>query len=346
MPDSQRDPRAYPKRNTPRPASGRSPMRTPQLESAGQARQPSYPSNMAGSERMPHARSQFGPAESPSGRPRLPHAQETSEARMERTERLRAMRQDFVDHAQTKMTPQKPRNVWLAVVLTAGMLVLCIVGIVAFFQLRTTLFTSGGQDIATQFMDAMQQKNYTAAYSDCSSNVQEVFKDHSSALSKNGFIQQAQAADQLGPITNFTQTGSNSIDSNNMQYTFSVTRKSQTAITVTLGVTKGTDGAWKISSIDGNLLPLAPTPPNSGSGSDIPPTRYPLDLLNSASQTQTIYIGLCRAALWQQPQKNLPPLAYNLPKKACAPGACAPQGAGYANRYSILLRTQCDPNNF
>ncbi|HEY7358680.1 MAG TPA: hypothetical protein VH590_19495 [Ktedonobacterales bacterium] len=170
------------------------------------------------------------------------------------------MRQDFLDHAQTKIKPQKPRNVWLAVLLTLALLVLTIVGIVAVIQLRPTLFSNGGQSIATQFMGAMQQKNYTAAYANCASNVQETFTDHSGALSQSDFLQQAQAADQLGPIINYSPAGSSSLDSNTMQYMFSVTRSHQQPTNVTIGVTKGSDGAWKVSSIDSALFPFPPSP--------------------------------------------------------------------------------------
>jgi hypothetical protein len=221
---------------------------------------------MAGPGQAPAPRIPLNSDNPPSKRPRLPYAEETREAQFERTERLRALRQDFLDHAQTKIKPQKPRNVWLAVALTGVMLVLCIIGVVAFFQLRTTVLGGGGQAIATQFLQAMQQKDYKAAYADCAPNVQEAFTDHSGTLSQADFIQQAQASDQLGPITNFTQTGSNTIDANNEQYTFKVTRSHQTPVNITLGVTKGSDGTWKVSSIDSALLPSPPQQPQSNIG--------------------------------------------------------------------------------
>jgi hypothetical protein len=196
----------------------------------------------------------------PPGRPRLPSNEETREAQFERTERLRALRQDFLEHAQTKVKPQKPRNVWLAVALTGVLLVACILGAVAVLQLRPTIFNNGGQSAATQFLSDMQQKNYSAAYADCASDVQESFSDHSGALNKTDFVQQAQAADQLGPITSYAQSGSNSSDANNQQYTFNVTRKGQKPVSITIGVTKGSDGSWAVSSIDSGLFPTPPPP--------------------------------------------------------------------------------------
>src|ERR1051326_76093 len=122
--------------------------------------------------------------------------------------------------------------------LTSALLVLCIVGVIAFIQLRPTLLNNGGQTLATQFMDDMQQKNYSAAYANCSSNVQEAFSDHGNPLSKNDFIQQAQAADQLGPITSYTLGNLTTIDSTHEQYVISVTRKQQQPIDVTIGFIK------------------------------------------------------------------------------------------------------------
>ncbi len=208
---------------------------------------------------MPRARFPLNPDKLPPGRPRLPSSLETKEAQFERTERLRALRQDFLEHAQTKIKPQKPRNVWLAVMLTGILLVLCIVGAVAFFQLRPVLFSDSAQIAAAQFMDAMQQKNYTAAYAVCASNVREVFKDHSGALSQSDFIQQAQAADQLGPITAYTLVGTpNTIDTDHKEFTFSVTRSKQQPVNVTIGVAKEEDGSWKVNRIDDALFPLPP----------------------------------------------------------------------------------------
>jgi hypothetical protein len=211
----------------------------------------------------------------PPGRPRLPSAEESREAQFERTERLRALRQDFLDHAQTQIKPQKPRNVWLAVALTGVLLVACILGAVALIQLRPTLLNNGGQSSATQFMDAMQQKNYAEAYAGCASDVQEAFRDHSGALNKSDFVQQAQTADQVGPITSYSPSGSNSTDANNQQYTFSVTRKGQKPVNVMIGVTKGDDGSWKVSSIDSALFPTPPQQP-------VTPTTTPTGNLNLA----------------------------------------------------------------
>jgi hypothetical protein len=179
------------------------------------------------------------------------------------------------------------------------MLGLCITGIVAFFQLRSTLFAPGGQDVVTQFMDDMKSQNYSGAYANCTNTVQEVSSNGSRQLGKDDFIQQAQGADKNGKITAYTQTNANTMDSNTVQYTFSVTRSStnpasQTTATANLIVTKQNDGSWKISSIDGALLPLAPTPPaqstpgtdSTPGNSDTLPTQYPLDLRIENSQAQ------------------------------------------------------------
>lgn len=258
MRDSQREPGAYPSRSSSRPISNQPSQRNskPKPELSGQPRSSSWRSGTEASGQAPRPRPPLNPGDLPPRRPKLPSAEETRASQFERTERLRALRQDFLDHAQTKVKPQKPRNVWLAIVLTGVLLVLCIVGVVAFVQLRPTLFSNGGQTIATQFMDAMQQKNYTAAYADCSSGVQETFSNHNLPLSQNDLVQQAQQADQVGPITSYTLSGPDPTNPNN--YIFSVTRSHQPAVNVTIGVTKGDDGSWKVSSIDSALFP-APT---------------------------------------------------------------------------------------
>ncbi|HLV98134.1 MAG TPA: hypothetical protein VKT82_05600 [Ktedonobacterales bacterium] len=277
MRDSQREPGAYPRRNP----SGAMPNQSrprPRPQPTGQSRPPARRSSMAGPDPAPRSRPLLNHNDLPPGRPRLPSAQETREEQFERTERLRALRQDFLDHAQTKIKPQKPRNVWIAVPLTGVLLIACIVGIIAVLQLRPTIFGNAGQPAATQFMAAMQQKNYTAAYADCASSVQETFTDHSGALNKTDFVQQAQTADQVGAITSYSSAGSNSTDANNQQYTFSVTRKGQKPINVTIGVTKGNDGSWKVSSIDNALFPTPPPP-------QVTPTTTPTGNLNLPGNT-------------------------------------------------------------
>ena len=309
MPDSQRPSGAYPRRtpsrppsgqlptrrapgsterspkNPPRPPSGELPRQAGYTESTEQNRSALPRSGSARAERAEHAPRAQLPAGSwgdQGKRPILPYAQETSEAHLERTERLRTLRQDFLDHAQTKVAPQKPRNVVLAVVLTIGMLVLCIVGTVVFFQLRSSassisLFTSGGQSEATQFLDAMKGKDYSGAYADCAATVEEVNGTLNHPLSGQDFQTQASAADQsAGQITGYTLTGSQTLDANNEQYLFTVTRTQLTIPHIILGVTKGTDGSWKISSVDNNLLnPPAPSSSELDGGMSVFGQRLP-----------------------------------------------------------------------
>lgn len=216
---------------------------------------------MAGSDPKPRARPSFTPSDSPPGRPRLPSAQESREAQYERTERLRALRQDFLEHAQTKVKPQRPRNIWIAIPLTGVLLVACIAGAITLFQLRGSLFSNAGESTATQFMASMQQKQYQAAYANCTQTVQETFVDHSGAFTQSDFVQQAQTADQVGPITSYALASSSSTDANDAQYIFNVTRKTQQSVKVTIGVAKQDDGSWKISSIGNTLFPTPPPSP-------------------------------------------------------------------------------------
>ena len=294
MPDSQREHGMYPRHNPPKSASYNSTEYPSQPEPGRPGRRLPRPSGMAQPGQAPRSPGRVAPE-----RPVLPYAQETSQAQHERTERLRNMRQDFLDHAQTKIAPQKPRNIFLAVILSAVMLGLCIAGVIAFFQLRSTLFAPSGQDVVTQFMDDMKSQNYSDAYADCASTVQEVSGNGSRQLQgQNDFIKQAQDADKNGKITAYTQTGSNTIDSNTIQYTFSVTRSGgspvvQTTAPVKLVVTKQGDGSWKISSIDGALLPPAPAPPiqstpGTNGNSRTIPTQYPLDLHISTTHAQAV----------------------------------------------------------
>lgn len=300
MPDSQRESGAYPKRRPSKPGPSYSPGRNAHPAPIRPHSRSPYPSDIAQPDQAPRGHAPFSHDREAPERPRLPYAQETSQAQHERTERLRTMRKDFIDHAQTKMAPQKPRNIFLAVILTTVMLGLCIVAVVVFFQFRSTLFSPGGQDVATQFMNDMESQNYNDAYANCASAVQEVSGNGTRQLQgQSDFLEQAQDADMNGKITAYTQTGSNTLDSNTVQYTFSVTRSStkpasQTTAIVNLIVTKQGDGSWKISSIDGALLPPAPAPPTQSTpgangNAETIPTLYSLNRRSSTIQTQTAW---------------------------------------------------------
>ncbi len=271
MPDSQRQTGMNSHRPQARPRSDSSPAPERQRQPAGHIRQ--TPRRPGGEETagVAPARSFFPTTEQQAKRPVLPHAQETTEAQFERTQRLRALRKDFLNHTQTKVEPQRPRNIMLAVVLSVGMLVLCVVGAVAFFQLKPLLFASPGQNVAASFMDAMQQGDYTGAFANCSTAVEEVNATQTRPVSQQDFINQAQAADKAGgSMSSYTQTGATPLDSNNMKYTFTITRNHISIPNVVIVVSKGSDGSWKISSIDETLL-TAPPPPNSTPTSTVPP---------------------------------------------------------------------------
>ncbi len=208
------------------------------------------------------------------GRPVLPYAQESDEAHLERTERLRALRQNFLDHSNKKITPQKPRNIWLAAILTLCLTVACIATGVVLFQSRNSLFTSGGQDIATHFMDAMKKNDYRGAYADCAADVQEVVQGQSIPLSRDAFIIKATKADQddgSGPISDYTLApGPDTGNSNIEQYIFTLTRNGKQIPNVTIQVTNGSDG-WKVSAIDSSLFSPPPQPvPTQGPPDDTP----------------------------------------------------------------------------
>jgi hypothetical protein len=253
------------------PPTDSSPAPARQRQSAGQIRQTPRRPARNGTEEAARARPFFPANEQTGKRPVLPHAQETSEAQFERTERLRALRKDFLNHAQTRVEPQRPRNIILAVVLSICMLVLCIVGVVAFLQLKPVLFASPGQNVATSFMDAMQQSNYTSAFANCSNTVEEVTSTHTHPLSKQDFINQAQQAEKAGgAISSYAQTDAAPLDANNIKYTFTITRNHVSIPNVILVVSKGSDGSWKISSIDATLL-TAPPPPNATPTNTPPP---------------------------------------------------------------------------
>jgi hypothetical protein len=260
MSDLQRHPGPYPKRTPSTPSSNSMPRQERQREPDGQARQMPRRSRDYELEKPARPRPLPDFKVGQGKRPVLPYAQETHEAQFERTERLRALRQDFLEHSQTKAGQQKPRNVILAAVLTVVMLVICIVGTVAFFQLKPVLFAPNGQNVTTAFLDAMKNGDYTGAYSNCASGVQELNSTQSHLLSQQDFIAQAKAVDKVaGAITSYTQTGSTPLDANDVQYTFTITRNHTTIRDVKLIVTKGSDGSWKISNIDNALL-TAPQP--------------------------------------------------------------------------------------
>ncbi len=254
MSDLQRQSGTYPKRTSSRPSSNSMPRQERHREPDGQARPtPRSRNDEPGKSVRPRPLPDFKGSQGK--RPVLPYAQETHEAQFERTERLRALRQDFLEHTQTRVAPQKPRNVILAGAMTVVLLLVCIVGTVAFFQLKPILFAPNGQNVATAFLDAMKSGDYTAAFSNCASGVQELSGTQAHRLSQQDFIAQAKAADKAaGPITSYTQTGATPLDTNNMQYIFSITRNHTTIRDVKVVVTKDTDGSWKISNIDSALL--------------------------------------------------------------------------------------------
>ena len=265
MSDLQGQPGTYPKRTPSTPPSNSMPRQERQHQPDGQARQTPRRSRNDEIEKPVRPRPLSDFKASQGKRPVLPYAQETHEAQFERTERLRALRQDFLEHSQTKVAPQKPRNVILATVLTVVLLLVCIVGSVAFFQLKPVLFASNGQNITTTFLDAMKKGDYAGAFSNCASGVQELNSTQAHLLSQQDFIAQAKAVDKAaGPITSYTQTGSTPLDANDVQYIFTITRNHTTIRDVKLIVTKGSDGSWKISNIDNALL-SAPQPATSPS---------------------------------------------------------------------------------
>lgn len=270
MPDSQRQSGMNTHRPQARPLSNSSPAAERQRQPAGQIRQTPRRPGGGQTEEVTHSHPFFPANEQTGKHPVLPHAQETTKAQFERTERLRALRKDFLDHTQTKVEPQRPRNIILAVVLSVCMLVLCIVGAVAFFQLKPILFASPGQNVATSFMDAMQQGNYTGAFANCSTAVEELSATQTRPLSQQDFINQAQAADKAGgSMSSYSQTDATSLDANNMKYTFTITRNHISIPNVMLVLSKGSDGSWKISGIDETLL-TAPPSPNSTPTSTAP----------------------------------------------------------------------------
>ena len=254
MSDLQRQPGPYSKRTPSRPSSNSMPRQERQREPGGQARHmPRSRNDEPGKPLRPRQPPDFKGSQG--RRPVLPYAQETHEAQFERTARLRALRQDFLEHTQTKAAPQKPRNVILAGVMTVVLLLVCIVGTVAFFQLKPILFAPSGQNVAISFLDAMKSGDYTGAFSNCASSVQELTGTQAHRLSQQDFIAQAKAADKAaGSITSYTQTGTTPLDANTMQYTYTITRNHTTIRDVKVVVTKGNDGSWKISTIDSALL--------------------------------------------------------------------------------------------
>ncbi|HEY7125527.1 MAG TPA: hypothetical protein VH540_16345 [Ktedonobacterales bacterium] len=279
MSDSHNDPGTYPKRPA-RPAGnsslppGNALNRRPRIsEPPGQQRAGARMVNRPDLPQTPRPRfapDSKGPGQ---GRPQLPYAQESGDAYQERTERLRAMRQDFLTHSDKKITAQKPRNIWLAAILTICLLVACVAGGIVLFQYRNTLFTSGGQDIATHFLDTMKKDDYRGAYADCAANVQEVVQGQNIPISRDDFVNKATQADQddgSGPISAYEMTGSSTIDSNNEQYSFTLTRNGKQIPNVTITVTNGSNG-WKVSAIDSSLFsPPAQPVPTPGPAEDTP----------------------------------------------------------------------------
>lgn len=282
MSDSQREPGTYPKRPA-RPA-GNAPLppgnslsrrpRTPEPSSPPHAgTRAGMRPDLAQASRPRLAADSRGQGQ---GRPVLPYAQESSDAYQERTERLRALRQDFLEHSHKKITPQKPRNLWLAGILTLCLTVACIAGGVVLFQSRNSLFTSGGQDIATHFMDSMKKNDYRGAYADCSANVQEIVQGQSIPISSADFVNKATQADQddgSGPISDYAMTpGPDTGNANTEQYIFTLTRNGKQIPNVTIQVTNGSDG-WKVSAFDSSLFSPPPQPvPTQGPPDDTSPT--------------------------------------------------------------------------
>jgi hypothetical protein len=119
----------------------------------------------------------------------------------------------------------------------------------------------------------MKKNDYRGAYADCSADVQEVLQGQSIPISRDDFVNKATQADQddgSGPISDYVMTGSSTIDSNNEQYTFTLTRNGKQIPNVTIKVTNGSTG-WKVSAIDSSLFSPPPQPvPTPGPADDTP----------------------------------------------------------------------------
>jgi hypothetical protein len=200
------------------------------------------------------------------------------------TERLRALAESTGHHRAMSSRPPERRRIENApqtprvarprreqtpphrlrrrLLIASGILVLIAIvafvgGLALFSFLKSVSVSSGAASTATDFLNALNQQNYTQAYNDLGPAITlHVAPDH--------FTQQAQSYDRcFGPVTNYTEipNSATASNTNSMTFHYSVTRKNaskpfQLQLTLQQDQTTGT---WKISDYGNTLGPGAPT---------------------------------------------------------------------------------------
>jgi hypothetical protein len=160
---------------------------------------------------------------------------------------------------------QSNRWVWITLGILGGLIVVGLIGCVAFFVLigsaaqrtittvttsiektETAVSTSSGtQFTVQQYYTAIKSQDYATAYSYLESNLTTT---NGQTLTQQLFTQAAMARDtSSGQVTNFTVTAD---PNDSTKFTVSVTRGTSAPYTVNIQVLMvGSD--WKISSYDG-----------------------------------------------------------------------------------------------
>lgn len=141
------------------------------------------------------------------------------------------------------------RWLWITLGIVGGIILLSCIGCGILFATGFSLIKNTVQPavIATQYYQALQQHDYTKAYSYLDPNITA----QGGALTQNLFTQGAQAAEALkGPISSYTPSSTN-VNNNTANITMTVTRNNSSySVQLTL---KQEGNDWKITRIVGPL---------------------------------------------------------------------------------------------
>ncbi len=203
-----------------------------------------------------------------------PGSAERLRALAESTGQYRAMPRRPLERRRIENAPQTPRvarprreqtpthTLRRRLLIVSGIFVLIAIvafvgGLALFSFLNSVSVSSGAASTATDFLNALNQQNYTQAYKDLGPAI-------TLHVAPDQFTQQAQSYDRcFGPVTNYTEIPNSATapNTNNMVFHYSVTRKNaskpfQLQLTLQQDQTSGT---WKISDYGNTLGPGAPT---------------------------------------------------------------------------------------
>ena len=161
-----------------------------------------------------------------------------------------------VGRPQRTEQPRKNRRrrflIWGAVLVICAFLA-CFISYAVVQLVTATNATANAAKAATDFLTAVQEKDYHTAYNDLAATI-------TIGMPETQFTQQSQLDDNCyGPVTAYSEVaGSASVQNNSQSYTYTITRsKMSHTYTLQLALQQDDQGNWKVSSF-GNSNDLGP----------------------------------------------------------------------------------------